>query len=80
MPDGAGNVGKCSVPIVRVENVTLVSAPGAVGTNQFVDRVPSLLIIVRRLGFERANWPPPAARKSCSDLRAIGPETMPFAM
>jgi hypothetical protein len=29
--DCAGNIGKCSIAIVRVENIALIPAPGAVG-------------------------------------------------
>ena len=47
---GAGNIGKCSVAIVRVEDVALVAAPGVVGADQFIDRVPSLFVIRGRLG------------------------------
>jgi len=46
----AGDIGERSVTIVRVENISLVSAPGTVGTYEFVDRVPSLLVFMRRLG------------------------------
>src|SRR5579864_483184 len=41
------NVRKCCVPIVRVKNIPFVTAPGAVGANQFVDGVPSLLVVAR---------------------------------
>ena len=45
------DVGKCSIPIVGIENISLVTAPGAVRTDQFVDGIPSLLVFVRRRGF-----------------------------
>ena len=49
-PYRAGNVGECSVAIVRIENISLEAAPGAVGPNEFVDGAPSLFVIRRRLG------------------------------
>ena len=60
-PTSARNIGKRSIPIVRVENISLIPAPGAVGANQFVDRAPSLLVIVRWLGLVRriGNYLPP---------------------
>ena len=64
----AGDIGECSIAIVGVENIALVTAPGAIGANQFVDRIPSLLVVVRGLGLCRATSRPPAARKNCSDL------------
>ena len=51
----AGDIGKCSVAIVRVKDIAFVAAPGAVGADQFVDRVPSLFVFVRRLGCRPAN-------------------------
>ena len=42
----AGDIGERSVPIVRVENISLETAPGTVGADEFVDRVPSLLVFV----------------------------------
>ena len=45
-PYCAGNVGKCSIPIVRIENIPLEAAPGAVGPNEFVDGTPSLFVIM----------------------------------
>src|ERR1700734_3653890 len=46
----AGNIGKCSVAIVSVENISFVPAPCAVGANQFVDGVPSLFVVGRKSG------------------------------
>ena len=46
----ARDIGKCSIAVVGVENIALVAAPGAVGADQFVDRAPSLFVIVRWLG------------------------------
>src|SRR5882757_1497783 len=37
--------------IVRIEDVALIAAPGAIGTKEFVERAPSLLVFGRRLGF-----------------------------
>ncbi len=48
---GSGDVRKRPVAIVRVEGIALVSAPGAVGTNQLIERVPSLFVVVCGLGF-----------------------------
>ncbi len=69
-PHRAGNVGKCSIPIIRVKNIALEAAPGAVGPNEFVDGTPSLLVIMGGLWPDPANWQPLAARKNCSGLRA----------
>ena len=49
----AGNIGKCSVSIVSVENISFVPAPCAVGANQFVDGVPSLFVVGRKSGLFR---------------------------
>ena len=46
--DSAGNVGKRSVPIVRIEHIPLKTAPAYVGANEFIDCIPSLFVIVRR--------------------------------
>ena len=46
---GTGNVGERSIVVVRIENISLEAAPCAVGANEFVNRVPSLFVIVRRL-------------------------------
>jgi hypothetical protein len=43
-PDDARNVGERSVAIVRVENISLVAAPGAISSDQFVNRAPSLFV------------------------------------
>src|ERR1700674_264372 len=57
----ARNIGERSVAIVRVENISLVTAPRAIGADQFVNRAPSLLVILRRLRFVRriGNYLPP---------------------
>src|SRR5579863_212486 len=47
----AGNIGKRAIPIVGVEHIPLISAPGRVRANEFVDRAPSLFIVVRQPGF-----------------------------
>ena len=46
---GTGDIGKRSIAIVRVEDVSLVAAPGVVGADQFIDGVPPLLVILGRL-------------------------------
>ena len=41
----SGDIGKSSVTIVGIENVSLVSAPGSVRADEFVDGVPALFIL-----------------------------------
>ncbi len=48
--DHGRNVGKRSVPIVGIENISLVAAPGTIGTDEFVDGIPTLLVFVRSAG------------------------------
>ena len=43
----SGDIGKNSVAIIGIKNISLVAAPGAIGSNQFIDCIPSLLV---RLG------------------------------
>ena len=47
-PNHIRHVGKCSIVIIGVTNIPLVPAPGAIGADQFVDGVPSLLVFVGR--------------------------------
>ena len=44
--DNSGYVAECSIAIVGIENIALVTAPSTVRTDQLVNYVPSLLIIV----------------------------------
>src|SRR3984893_9147209 len=45
-PDDSGNIRECAVTVVEVENIAFEATPRAVGANQFVDGVPTLLILV----------------------------------
>ncbi len=47
---GARNVRKRAIAVVCVEDIALEPAPGAVRADEFVERVPSLFVIVGRLG------------------------------
>src|SRR4029077_18055242 len=47
------DIGKRSITIVRVENISLVPAARAIGADQLVYRAPSLFVIVRRLSLVR---------------------------
>ena len=82
--DGARDIGKCSIAIVRVEDISLVAAPGGVGANQFVDGVPALFVIGRRLGRVRRIGdnlaPEEAVQVFIVRSARIGPETIPLAM
>ena len=49
-PHHARNIGERSIAVVRVENISLVSAPRAIRADQLVNRAPSLFVVVRRLG------------------------------
>src|ERR1700682_2207580 len=44
-PHHTGNIGKRSIPIVRVEDIALEATPRAIGADEFVDGVPSLFVI-----------------------------------
>ena len=48
---GAGYVRKCAVTVICVKHIALKPTPSAVGADQFVNSVPSLFVVVRRLGF-----------------------------
>src|SRR5271166_5325455 len=41
---GTGNLGKCSVAIVCEHHISCIAMPGVVGSNQLVDRIPSMLV------------------------------------
>ena len=45
------HIRKCSIAIVGVEDIALVATPASVGTDEFVDGVPSLLIGQNGIGF-----------------------------
>ena len=55
-PHHGGGVRKRSIAIVHIKDIALVTAPGAVGADKFVNRVPSLLVLfgsarfIRRIG------------------------------
>src|SRR5438874_3416983 len=40
----AGNIRKRAVAIVYIEDISFISAPGGVGSDQLINRVPALLI------------------------------------
>ena len=44
------DVGKCAVSIVGKENIPLMTVPGRVGTDEFIDGAPSALVAGRRTG------------------------------
>ena len=50
---GPGDIGKGSIAIVGVENVSFVAAPGSIRPDQFIESVPSLLVVLRGLRFGR---------------------------
>src|ERR1700733_393812 len=59
--DRGGDIGERSISIIGVKNIPFVAAPCSVGTNQLVDRIPALLVLVRRasvVGGTRHNLPP----------------------
>ena len=68
----ARDVGKGAIPVVRVKNVALVPAPCAIRADEFVDRVPTLFVVVAQAWPRPENSPPPAARKNCSSHPAMG--------
>ena len=68
------DIRKCAVAIVGEENISLVTVPGRVGANQFVDGAPSSLVIRRRSGVLRAISRPLAARRNSKHRAAPAPE------
>ena len=46
-PDHRRNIGERTIAVVRVENISLVTAPRAIGSDQLINRAPSLLVVVR---------------------------------
>src|SRR5207249_9525913 len=69
--NNARNFGKRIVAIVGKENVPLKAIPRRVGSNEFVDRVPSSFVIGRRTGILRrlGHYLPP---KEAGDVRPTG--------
>ena len=53
-----------AVLVVRVENISFGTVPGCVRPDQFIDGVPSLLIVRRRVRSSAAISPRPGARRS----------------
>ena len=49
--DGPGHIGKSSVSVVCEENITLESAPGGIGADEFINGAPALFILRSELGF-----------------------------
>src|SRR5258708_688886 len=48
----ARDVGKRSIPVVRIEDIAFVSAPRPIRADEFVKRVPTLFVGRRRFGFD----------------------------
>ncbi len=46
-PHDPGHLGKGAVTVVRKQNIALVAAPGTVRANQFIQRVPAVLVSKR---------------------------------
>ena len=68
----AGDFRKRAIAVVGVENVSLRAGPGRIRADQFVDRVPSLLVPGRRVRVLRRishHLPPEEARK----VARVGP-------
>ena len=76
---GAGNIGKCSIPIVRVEDIALIPAPGVVGADQFIDGVPSLFVILDGLAVS-GELATTCRQKKLFRSSRTGPESIPLAM
>src|SRR4030095_15697946 len=49
--NSARNVRKRPVAIVRIKYIPFITAPGAIGTEEFVESAPSLFVFMSRLGF-----------------------------
>ena len=69
----AGHFRKFAVAIIGVENVSLETGPGRVRADQFIDGVPSLLVVDD--GFEFCgDFPTTCRQKKLERLRGSGPE------
>ena len=51
--DGPGYIGKSPIPVVGVENITLESAPSAIGADELINSAPALFIVRSELNVRR---------------------------
>ena len=77
-PHRTRDLGKRAIAVVGKEDIPLVAAPGTVRSDQFIERIPAMLVSQRWCSILGRFRLPPGARKNLPGRSRSGPEMYPL--